>query len=250
MRQLIFSTIFFLASAIVACTSNSVISNSSTTESQPTPVSSPSDAATTQAHSSFDETLYAFSNPDVKDLIKQGKYQSGLDHYTQVGQTAKKADGEDYESFFTGTPGNDIVQGFGKGKHAHFSGVKIEIVDKKDDPLPLRPTSLGKGEMDVLIGTKEGGNEFLLGSFITSVNPKAEPFYIGAGDKDYARIKNFDKSQDSVILAGEPSQYKIESKVGNIHISTIAGDLVAIVEGVDQLEVGETIKEYGLFILN
>jgi hypothetical protein len=247
MRQLIFGTIFFLASAIVACTSNSVISNSSTTESQPTPVSSPSDAATTQAHSSFDETLYAFSNPDVKDLIKQGKYQSGLDHYTQVGQTAKKADGEDYESFFTGTPGNDIVQGFGKGNHAHFSGVKIEIVDKKDDPLPLRPTSLGKGEMDVLIGTKEGGNEFLLGSFITSVNPKAEPFYVGKGDSDYARIQNFTKTKDGIILAGEPSQYKIVSSAGNVRISTVSGDLIAIVENIDKLEVDEIVKEYGVF---
>jgi hypothetical protein len=101
--------------------------------------------------------------------------------------------------------------------------------------------------MDVLIGTKEGGNEFLLGSFITSVNPKAKPFYVGKGDADYARIQNFDKSRDEVILAGEPKQYKFDAVDGNVQILTVSGDLVAIVEGVNKLEVGERSKQFGVF---
>jgi hypothetical protein len=212
-----------------------------------TPSESPTAVSTSQETTSFDEKLYLFANPDVKQLIQQGKYKSGLDHYTRVGQTAKKPNGEEYESFFTGTSGNDTIQGFGKGNHAHFAGVGFELVDKKGDPLPLRPKNTGQGEMDVLIGTKEGGNEFLLGSFITSVNPKAQSFYVGKGDADYARIQNFKQSKDEVVLAGEPRQYKFESIAGNLHISTISGDLVAIVEGVNKLKVGDVSKEMGIF---
>ena len=237
---------FVLSGAIAtACQPTATPSASSS----PTSSESLTTVSTNQTTTSFDEELYLFTNPDVKKLIQQGKYKSGLDHYTQVGQTAKKPNGEEYASFFTGTNGNDTVQGFGTGKHAHFAGVGFELVDKKGDPLPLRPKSVGQGDMVVLIGTKEGGNEFLLGSSITSVSPKAEPFYVGKGDADYVRIQNFDKSKDEVLLAGEPKQYKLESVDGNLRISTVSGDLVAIIEGVDKLEVGETSKEFGVFVL-
>lgn len=199
--------------------------------------------------SSFNEELYLLANPDVSDLIKQGKYKSGLDHYNQVGQTAIKPDGEHYGSFFTGTSGNDTVVGQGVGEHAHFAGVDFEIVSGTDDPFPLRPKSIGKGEIDVLVGTKEGSNEFLLGSFITAVNPKAECFYIGQGNVDFATIQNFTKSKDVIVLAGKPDQYQWQSTGGNIRISTTSGDLVAIVEGIDKLEVGEIYEEAGVFSL-
>jgi hypothetical protein len=231
-----------IASACQPTTTTSV-------SSSPTSSESPTAVSTTQETVSFDEKLYLFANPDVKKLIQQGKYKSGLDHYTQVGQTAKKPNGERYESFFTGTNGSDTIQGFGAGEHAHFAGVGFELVNKKGDPLPLRPKTVGQGEMDVLIGTKEGGNEFLLGSFITSVNPKAKPFYVGKGDADYARIQNFDKSKDELILAGTPKQYKFEPTEGNLRISTVSGDLVAIVEGVEKLSVGDVVKQYGIFTM-
>jgi hypothetical protein len=246
MKRILVNVLLMLGSAIVtACQPASNVSTSnqaSLSDSSSTPVSD-------QPNTSFDEAMYLFVNPDIKQLIQQGKYKSGLEHYEQVGQTAKKPNGESYESFFTGTSGNDVIQGFGKGEHAHFSGVKLEIIDKKDDPLPLRPQSLGQGEMDVLVGTTEGGNEFVLGSFITSVNPKAEPFYVGKGDTDYARIQNFTKTKDSVILAGEPSQYTFKAIDGNMQISTQSGDLIAIVEGIDKLEVGEIVKDYGVFTM-
>jgi hypothetical protein len=193
--------------------------------------------------------MYLFANADVAKLIAQGKYKSGLDHYTQVGQTAKKPGGEDYESFFLGTEGNDTVQGFGKGKHTHFAGVAFEIIPEKDDPIPLKPKSLGKGEKDTLIGTTEGVNEFILGSFKTSVSPQAEPFYVGQGDVDYAQVQNFKSAQDSIMLAGQPSQYKFEPKDGNVRIETASGDLVAIVEDVDKLQVDEVTKDFGVFMM-
>lgn len=237
-----------MAAIAVACQTSPNLSSIDGAGSNESASNTSTSASTSSTESSFDEELYLFTNPDVKTLIQQGKYQSGLDHYTQVGQTAKKPNGEDYESFFTGTDGNDTVQGFGKGKHAHFAGVAFEIVPKKDDPLPLRPKSLGKGEVDVLVGTTEGGNEFLLGSFITSVNPKAEPFYLDKGDADYARIQNFTKGKDSIILAGEPGQYRFKAVDGAMRIST-NGDLIAIVEGVNKLDVGEVVKQYGVFTM-
>jgi hypothetical protein len=237
---------YFLLSMAVA------VSGAIATACQPSnPTASNPDASSTPqaVTSSFDEAMYLFINPDVAKLIQQGKYKSGLDHYTQVGQTAKKPDGEGYESFFTGTEGNDTVQGFGKGDNALFSGVAIEIVSKAKDPLPLRPKSLGKGEKDILVGTQEGGNEFLLGSFITAVNPKAEAFYVGEGDADYAQIQNFTPAKDAVILSGQPKQYKFELMGGNVRISTAEGDLVAIIEGITTLKVDEIVKEVGMFTM-
>lgn len=216
-------------------------------------IPSPTSSATPSVQNetiNFNEELYSFANPDAAELIKKGEYKSGLEHYTTIGKNTKKPDGEDYETFYTGTKGNDTVQGLGYGKHAHFIGVSLELVKDKKVDFPLRPESLGKGEVDVLVGNKGGGgNEFLLGSFMTPVNPKAEAFYVGKGDADYARIQNFTKSKDVIILSGELSQYKLTPKEGNLQISTADGDLVAIVEGVDKLELGDVVKDLGIFTL-
>jgi hypothetical protein len=242
MKNILCGSLIVLSGAIaVAC--QSIPSNTSETSS------SSSTLEVQKPDANFDEAMYLFVNPDVKKLIEQGKYKSGLDHYTQVGQTAKKPDGEDYESFFTGTKGSDTVQAFGKGKHAHLSGVAFEIVSKPKDPLPLRPKSFGKGEKDVLVGTQEGGNEFVLGSFITSVNPKADPFYVGKGDDDYAQVQNFTPTKDVVVLSGLPTQYKFKAVDSNLQISTTQGDLVAVIEGIDKLEVGDVMKDFGMFTM-
>jgi hypothetical protein len=247
------------AIALVACQTPSEPPTASSPTASPTVpnstanTTSPSPTTNTSApneSANFNEPIYLFANPDVAELIKQGKYKSGLEHFTTVGKTAKKPDGEDYETFYTGTSGNDTVRGLGYGNHAHFVGVGLEVVSDKNVAFPLRPESLGKGEVDILIGNKGGGgNEFLLGSLITPVNPKSESFYVGKGEDDYARIQNFTKTKDAVILAGEPKQYKFEPKEGNLHISTVSGDLVAIVEGIDDLKVGEVVKEYGVFTM-
>jgi hypothetical protein len=160
---------FLLSIAVVA-------SGAIATACQPTnpTASNPEASSTPQAvTSSFDEAMYLFVNPDVKKLIEQGKYKSGLDHYTQVGQTTKKPDGESYESFFTGTDGNDTIEGFGKGE----------------------------------------------------------------------------QGKDVVVLSGQPSQYKFEAVDKNLRVSTTQGDLVAIVEGIDKLKVGDVVKEYGMFTM-
>lgn len=246
MKQILLIIILIATSTIaVSCQQTATLP---TTEQSP--ATSPSPVAKVEnTNSNFDEPMYAFANPGITALIKEGKYKSGLEHYTKVGQSAKKPDGESFESFFTGTSGNDTITGFGKGKHAHLIGVKFEIVPKPEIKIPLRPQSTGKSEFDTLIGSKEGVNEFILGSFITELSPKAETFYVGKGDADRAQIQNFTKSRDSIMLAGTPNQYKFEPAAGNLRISTRDGDLVAIVEGVDKLTPGDISKEMGVFIL-
>jgi hypothetical protein len=108
-----------LAIAITACQTETP-----PVASTPSPASSATPKATLSIQNdaaNFNEALYSFANPDVVDLIKQGKYKSGLEHFTTVGKTTKKTDGEDYETFYTGTKGNDTVRGLGYGKHAHFA---------------------------------------------------------------------------------------------------------------------------------
>lgn len=84
---------------------------------------------------------------------------------------------------------------------------------------------------------------------LSKVSPKAEPFYVGQGDADHAQIQNFTSGKDSIMLAGESGQYKFESKDGNIQILTISGDLVVIVEEVNNLKVDEIVQDFGVFIV-
>jgi len=52
-----------------------------------------------------------------------------------------------------------------------------------------------------------------------------------------------------IVLAGKPNQYEWKSAVGQVRISTTSGDLIAIVEGIDNLEMGEIYEEVGVFTL-
>jgi hypothetical protein len=213
MKQILFITILIATRTIaVGCQQAVVIPNTDgVTSGRPllerSTASSPSPAAKVETtNSNFDEPLYEFANPEITELIKQGKYKSGLEHYTKVGQSTKKPDGESYESFFLGTSGNDTVTGFGTGKHTRIIGVKFEIVKKPGIKILLRAQSNGQREADILIGTKEGANEFVLGDFITQLSPKAEIFHVGKCDEGRTKIKNFTKSRDTIMLAGTPDR--------------------------------------------
>ncbi|MEH2168914.1 MAG: hypothetical protein V7K41_20095 [Nostoc sp.] len=244
MKPFLFSALLITSSAIaVACqpTPQPPIANQSTaSEISATQIDN-------QEKAGFNSEIYLLANPDVVKLIQEGKFKSALDHYEKVGKSGKNSKGEVIEGYFTGTSGNDTVTGFGQSPD--LTGVNFEIVSDKKGPFPIRPKTLGVGEVDTLIATKGSNNEFLLGSFITVANPKAEPFYVGKRDADYARIQNFTKSQDRISLAGQPQQYKFETVKGNFRILTASGDLIAIVEGIDKLEAGKVFKKYGVFTL-
>jgi hypothetical protein len=195
----------------------------------------------------FDEDLYLLFTPAAVDAIAKGTFKSGLEYYVKVGQNTVNAEGEPGEGFFTGTSGNDFVIGF--GANAGLSGVGITAVD------PALGTytydSLGVGEVDVLIGG-EAENSFLLGTITNPATPEPKPFYVGKGDEDYARIKNFNPGEagkDQLILAGNPDDYRYEIVEGNTKIS-YRGDLVAIVEGVEGLQVSGVFSDFGIFTLN
>jgi hypothetical protein len=81
MKQILFTAILISISTIaIGCQQAAV----PPTTKQP-PATSPSPVAkvaTTNAN--FDEPMYAFANPEITTLIKEGKYKSGLEHYTKV----------------------------------------------------------------------------------------------------------------------------------------------------------------------
>lgn len=227
---------------IMACASALAACQIAGPKSEQSASSRQSVSATPEETVSFNEAIYLLANPDVKDQIKAGTYTSGLDHFVKVGLTTKKPDGESYESFYTGTSGNDTVKPIGQGDHTHISGIDIEVVPGIEGPLPLRPKSVGTGEFDVLVGTTEGTDEFILGMSITSANPKPQSFYVGNGNADYARIKNFNVSKDLIILAGLPDHYQLKPEGKNLLISTKEGDLISIVEDVSKLNVEYVYK--------
>jgi hypothetical protein len=252
-------TLVFLMMGIsmiaIACESSSPpTTNTPSSTISPSPVSgtntssaSPIPVPISQAKAGFNEETYLLFYPDVAEQIKAGKFKSALEHYEKVGKFGKNAKGENYESTFAGTSGSDTVEGLGSAYHSHFIGVSLTLDPKNSGEDPTVFGSLGQGEIDTLIGNREGENEFILGSYITSANPKAEPFYISKGDDDYARVQNFKKGRDAVYLSGSLNDYKLESANGTVRISTVKGDLVAIIEGIDKLEFGKISQKYGQF---
>jgi hypothetical protein len=243
------SLIVSAAIALASCQTSSeppIASQPTASPKVSSSVASPTATSTTNSEASnFNSDVYLMAYPDVAKQIKDGKFKSALEHYEKVGQNSKDPKGEDIGGFFTGTEGSDTVTGF--GQHPHLVGVNLEVLPGPKDTFPLRPKTLGVGEVDTLIGKVGAENEFLLGIFVNPANPKAEPFYVGKGEADYALIQNFSPTKDIIILAGQPEQYKFNPVDGKVRITTTSGDLVAIVEGVNQLKAGEVSKEFGVF---
>lgn len=91
----------------------------------------------------------------------------------------------------------------------------------------------GAGEIDSLTGN-EGINRFVLGN-------NEESFYVGNGDEDYANIYDFDALTDSLIIAGDITDYNLETVAANegqnLEISNEEGDLIAILHDVGDLSL-------------
>lgn len=200
----------------------------------------------------FNEEAYLTLNPDVAAAVTAGDFNSGLAHYELFGQSELRP------VVFSGTEGNDVVTGFGRADL--IFGVNFGINTATGD-IAL---SSGRNEFDILTGG-EGFDSFYLGSDRSSSSATSVKFYLGSGSADYALIRNFDTNVengaigelldidaegDVVYLAGTPSDYTRQPVDGNLHISTSAGDLVGIVEGVTSLEVtGANPAAGGTFFL-
>ncbi|MEG4804968.1 hypothetical protein QUB63_30320 [Microcoleus sp. ARI1-B5] len=145
-------------------------------------------------------------------------------------------------AIFSGTRGNDAVTA--QSAPSQVAGVELEARPEQGQTALLAKNT-GAGEVDTLIGSP-GRNFFILGA-PQQLGGKPQPFYVGQGDRDYALIKNFDPKKDFIQLANDDSdlvmsyirfadKYSLETVNGNTRISTKAGDLVAIVEGVTELK--------------
>ncbi|MCC5603043.1 hypothetical protein [Nostoc favosum] len=167
----------------------------------------------------FSEQAYLQAYPDVAKGVNDGVFSSGLQHYTQYGQFDQKRIG-----FFFGSSGNDTLTGIGEGNKL-LAGVAF-------DALSNGSTVAGVGEVDTLIGTARA-DLFVLGHpSLAPLTSTSQKFYVGGGNTDYARIQNFKRWEDVILLEGSPQDYNLQVVNGSTNISTASGDLVGIVEGV------------------
>ncbi|WP_293061943.1 hypothetical protein [Okeania sp. SIO2B3] len=171
----------------------------------------------------FNEEIYRQSYPDIDVAINTGVFSSGLEHYIQFGQFEIQRIG-----FFTDNDSNDIINAF--GNNTRIVGVSVIGYDIINDR--IIPSDSGTGEIDILVGTSgtEGVDQFILGS------SPGSPFYLGFGDSDFALIQNFDTPLDRIQLSGTLNDYSFEIVNNSVNISTLSGDLIAIVEGVSSLD--------------
>jgi hypothetical protein len=185
----------------------------------------------------FSEEFYLATNPDIAAKVAAGEYKSGLDYYTRVGQL--KGDNLT-EGTFLGTPGNDIVTGFGADKDLYGVGYS-SITRAADGTVTLVPSSLGVGEIDVLSGSAGFNGNYLLTynnlNFDTLV-AETTPLYVGNDDKDYALVKNLDPSNGYVAISTKDfSEYdfKVDGQGFKVYYQD---DLIGIVDNVYDLQIG------------
>jgi hypothetical protein len=194
----------------------------------------------------FDEDVYLAAFPTVAQDIADGKYEFGLDHYLKVGQFQ----GSNTEGTFTGSSDSDIVLSFGAAKLLWGIGATATIDENIPSRFNIVNDSLGERELDILVGS-DGINEFQLTAYNYvdfAGSADSVPLYVGGGDSDYAVVRNF-KDGDSVVLSGNPADYKYGVNNGNFEIFTLDGDLVGIVEDIKELQVGGIFDTFEVFEL-
>lgn len=170
----------------------------------------------------FEEEAYLERNPDIALAVEFGFFESGLEHFIDYGQFELSR-----RSYFVGTAENDIIIGI--GANTRIAGIDVEDGEfTSNTTFEIESLNYGTGEVDTLIGGS--GNDI----FYLSTNQRT--FYVGSGSADYALIKNFAPDKDRIYLTGNsPANYNIGAVNGNLNISTLSGDLVAVVEGVTSL---------------
>ncbi|MEM9947094.1 MAG: lectin-like protein, partial [Cyanobacteria bacterium P01_D01_bin.36] len=123
-----------------------------------------------------------------------------------------------------GTGGNDIIEG-GAGNDTVKGGGGADVLDGSD------AIANGINEQDIL-GGGLGADTFVLGT-------TAQSYYIGGGDNDYARILDFNARNDVIQLHGSANNYDQWQQDNALRLYT-NGDLVAVLEGVNSLDLNST----------
>lgn len=188
---------------------------------------------TTQAlgeEGGFSDIAYGELYPQLIDAVNTGVVPSLLGHYEAFGQFEAERIG-----IFSGTPGNDMVKPF--GNNTIITGVSVFDYDATIGDIVLNGN--GSGEADILMGESSMTSTelFILG------DSQSQPFYVGSGDVDFALIQNFDVGSDRIQLSGFVEDYNFEVVNNSTNISTAAGDLVAIVENVSNIQDATLIFE-------
>ncbi|MEG4022886.1 calcium-binding protein [Microcoleus sp. S13C4] len=171
-----------------------------------------------QFGTSFFETEYLQKNPDIVPFVESGALKSGREHYFNFGKNEPNR-----SATFVGSSGNDVLTGVGVG-NTELIGVEVGI-----DPQGNRQyESFGSNESDVLIGGP-GKDTFVLGVPATSGNPTSRTLY--ADFTGIVTIRNFDKDNDKIQLAGSPDIYTTMGDANDLIILSPRYETIGIIEG-------------------
>ncbi|NES70533.1 MAG: calcium-binding protein [Okeania sp. SIO2D1] len=215
---------------------------------------------------SFVDSFYLGRNSDVAEAVNNGVFPTGQAHYREYGQFEQRS------ARFTGTPGSDVILGYGEGEKDIYgvdvtprpSFLSLPGPDFNNDGVvtpeeasrqfgqsqeftssPVVTYSDGSNEFDTLVGSA-GQDNFFLGR--TSVNGRgfftgSTTFYQGEG---VALIQNFDPSDgDTIKLIIGSSDFDIaEGELGATIL--VENDPIAIVEGYESSQL-TPIEEDFLF---
>lgn len=187
---------------------------------------------------SFFEPRYLRDNPGVADAVSAGVFKTGREHYVKYGQFEPAR-----SAVFTGTNGNDIVTGFGVGKH-QITGLQVALATTSPEVginlntyETLKPGDEGyhsiyisTNEFDTLIGTP-GADYFVLGDVFFNHRPSflsRITFYTGIGE---ATIVNFEAGKDYIQLAEPLDQFNIFPSGSDLLIQLKSGDTIGRIQG-------------------
>ncbi len=107
-----------------------------------------------------------------------------------------------------------------------------------DDELRGTPAVLaGASEQDILSGGT-GADRFILGDTV-------QPYYTAVGDQDYARLVDFDASEDIVQLHGVANDYEIVQHGNDVYLKLASDrELIAIFENTSTLNLSKSSFQF------
>lgn len=169
------------------------------------------------------DSIYGGEGNDViygEDEFDNGSGEASLHSDTLFGgEGSDTLYGNSGDDSVSGNEGNDVLEG----------GIGSDVLDGSD------VIAKGAYELDILSGGL-GADRFVLGSTEAA-------YYVSNGDADYALIKDYDATVDILQLSGSASDYQQQQQGDDLWIST-GQDLVAILEGVDALNLSGTNIAY------
>ena len=147
--------------------------------------------------------------------------------------------GEEDDDFLRGGRGNDSLEG-NSGNDFVFGGNGNDTINGVGDRFS-NSGDIGAGTIDTLIGGA-GSDLFVLNTVIVGIaGTDSFALYSGQGESDYALITDFNPTFDSIQLAGQAEEYRLDflssgevSDANLIYQSSTSteGDLIAILQDV------------------